>query len=151
MKKRKLIRNLSLFALVIIIAGSVYAYKEYNRKNKSLHDTEAVYVTQSDSLLSQFGNNEEKSTIAFNGKAISVSGPVKSIVTDEKGFYTVVLGKESSMSSVRWSIDSAESGKAAALQLNSIVTIKGICTGYNADDMGLGADVILNRCVIDGK
>lgn len=151
MKKRKLIRNLLLLALIIIIAGAVYAYKEYNRKSKSLHDTEVVYVTQSDSLLSQFSNNEKKSNIVFNGKAISVSGPVKSIVTDDKGFYTVVLGKESSMSSVRCSIDSAESGKAAALQLNSVVTIKGICTGYNADDMGLGADVILNRCVIDGK
>ena len=75
---------------------------------------------------------------------------LKEIVKDDKGFYSLALGDTSSMSSVRCSIDSVHSKEAAAVKKGSTIAVKGICSGFNADDM-LGSDVILVRSVIDSK
>jgi len=149
MKKRINLKRIFWVVLVIATAAGFYAYREFNRKNKNLHDVEAVVHLKSADIITQFSNDEKKAMTAYSGKAIAISGTVKTIDKDEKGFYTIVLGNNESMSSVRCSIDSTESLQAATIQSNSTVSIKGMCTGYNADEMGLGADVILNRCVIE--
>ncbi len=149
MKKRINLKRIFLIVTVIAAAASLYGYREFNRKNKNLHDVEATANLKSADIITQFANDEKKAMTAYSGKAVAVFGTVKKIDKDEKGFYTIVLGDNESMSSVRCSIDSTESSQAATIQSNSTIGIKGICTGYNADEMGLGADVILNRCVIE--
>ena len=52
------------------------------------------------------------------------------------------------MSSVRFSMDSIHNAQAASLVKGTKAVLKGICTGYNADEM-LGSDLILNRAVIE--
>lgn len=149
MKKRTNLKRFFLIVVVIATAAGLYGYREFNRKNKNLHDVGAVAHLTSTDIITQFANDEKKAMAAYSGKAIAVSGIAKAIDKDEKGFYTIVLSDNKSMSSVRCSIDSTESSQAALIQSNSPVNIKGMCTGYNADEMGLGADVILNRCVIE--
>ncbi len=146
---KKKLKRILLLLLIIASATAIYAYKEFNRKNKSVHEMEIVASFKSDAILQQFSTDEKKATATYNGKPIAVEGNIKSVDKDEKGFYTIVLGTESSSSSVRCSIDSTESSVASALQTNTTVKIKGICTGYNADELGLGSDLILNRCIID--
>jgi beta-glucosidase-like glycosyl hydrolase len=75
---------------------------------------------------------------------------VKDLLKDDRGFYSIVLGDTASMSSVRCSIDSVHSGEAAAIQKGNTIAVKGICSGFNADEM-LGSDVILVRSVVDNK
>jgi hypothetical protein len=151
MKKRKNLKRIFLLLGVIVTVAALYGYKEYNRKNKNLHEVEAAITLKPDEIISQFSNDEKKANTAYTGKTILITGNIKAVDKDEKGFYTVVLGAAASMSSVRCSVDSLESPAAAGLQPNSPVKIKGICTGYNADEsgLGLGSDVILNRCVIE--
>ena len=151
MKKRKNLKRIFLLLGVVITVAALYGYKEYNRKNKSLHDVEAAFTLKFDEIITQFSTDEKKANAAYTGKTILIKGNVKTVDKDDKGFYTVVLGDAGSISSVRCSIDSTESPKVVALQPNSPVKIKGICTGYNADEsgLGLGSDVILNRCVIE--
>jgi hypothetical protein len=45
-------------------------------------------------------------------------------------------------------MDSTHQKDAAKLVSGSSTTVRGSCTGFNKDDLGLGSDVILNRCVI---
>lgn len=149
MKKRKNLKRILVVIAVLITAAALYAYREYNRKNKSLHEMEASFSSDAAAFIAQFSTDEKKATTAYNGKTVLITGNVKAVDKDEKGFCTVVLGDAGAMSSIRCSIDSTESNNASALQQNSQVKIKGICTGYNPDDLGLGADVILNRCVIE--
>lgn len=149
MKKRINLKRIFLIVALIATAAGFYGYSEFNRKNKNLHDVEAVVHLKSADIITQFASDEKKAMTAYSGKAIAISGTVKTIDKDEKGFYTIVLGNNESMSSVRCSIDSTESLQAATIQGNATISIKGMCTGYNADEMGLGADVILNRCVIE--
>jgi hypothetical protein len=45
-------------------------------------------------------------------------------------------------------MDSVHQQDAAKVSVGTSVTVRGACTGFNKDEMGLGSDVILNRCVI---
>jgi hypothetical protein len=47
-------------------------------------------------------------------------------------------------------MDSVHNNEAAILQKGTHATMKGICTGFNKDEL-LGSDVILIRCVVDSK
>lgn len=148
---KKKLKKILLVLIVIASAATIYAYKEFNRKNKSLHEMDVLASFKSDDILKLFSTDEKKAAALYNGKPIGIEGNINSVDKDEKGFYMIVLGTEGSSSSVRCSIDSTESSMASVLQKNDTVTIKGICTGYNADELGLGSDLILNRCIIDNK
>jgi hypothetical protein len=72
---------------------------------------------------------------------------LKEATADDKGFYTLALGDEGSMSSVRCSVDSLYTADAAALSTGKTVKVKGVCSGFTADEL-LGSDVTLVRCAI---
>ncbi|MBD0377834.1 MAG: hypothetical protein ICV51_19680, partial [Flavisolibacter sp.] len=61
------------------------------------------------------------------------------------------LGNAGSQSSVRCSMDTAFVTKLSTITAGSTITVKGACTGFNADEtgLGLGSDVVLNRCVLE--
>ena len=81
-------------------------------------------------------------------KIIAVNGYVKEIEKNDQGYYTVVLGDTARVSSVRCSMDAKHINEITGLKKGIAVTLKGACTGFNADEL-LGSDVILNRCVVE--
>jgi hypothetical protein len=144
--KKKL---LILLVIALLVAGW-YGYKEYSRTNKDLASVKADIHLSDKELISAFEKNEKDANIKMLDKIIAVTGKVKEVQKDEKGYYTVVLGNEHNMSSVRCSMDSLHRDQASAIAAGSEVTMKGACTGFNADEL-LGSDVILNRCVVQNK
>lgn len=150
MKRKKIILWIIAVILVAGAAGGYYAYTEYNRKQKDTADLKADFTTTAVTLLDEFQKDEKAANARYNGKVLKVDGLVKDLVSDEKGFYTVVLGDTASMSSVRFSMDSLHNLKAASVLKWTKATLKGICTGYTADEM-LGSDLILNRAVIESN
>ena len=147
MKRKKIIWTVVFILLVLIAGGGYYAYTEYNRKNKDLKHEKAAFSLAANDLIAEFAANEKASNSKYLGKVVEVSGTIKDIVKDEKGYYTIVLGDTSSMSSVRCSMDSAHNADAGLVSTGNPVSMKGICTGYMADEL-LGSDVILNRAVL---
>lgn len=150
MKRKQIVRYILLPLLVIIAGAAIYIYKEYNRTHKDTSKLKPDYEIIATDLLAEFGNNEAASNKKYWDKVIRVEGPVKEILKDDKGFYSIVLGDSNSLSSVRCSVDSLHSAEAAPLQKGAVVAVKGICSGYNADEL-LGSDVILVRSVVDKK
>jgi hypothetical protein len=147
MKNKKIIYRLIIVTLLLIIGVGLYAYKEYNRKNVDIADTKPAFVMSEMDLIKEFSQDQNASNKKYLGKLMELSGNIKKIDTDENGFHTIILGSSLNMNSVRCSIDSSFNKDAHNLTVGSPVTIKGICTGYNADDLGLGSDVILNRSI----
>jgi hypothetical protein len=137
-----------LIVFLVVLSGAINFYKEFNRTNADLTKVNADYRVEDLSFLNEFVKNDTLTGRKYNGKVIEVTGNVKSIEKDEMGYSTILLGDASSLSAVRCSMDSVHQSDAASLANGTSVTIRGICTGYNADELGLGADVILNRCVI---
>lgn len=148
MKRKKLIW---LIILLAALGGAWYGYKEFNRTNKDLQKVKADFILLADDLLKDYETNDSNATKKYNGKIVEVTGYVKKIDKDEQGNYTIVLGDTAVPSSARCSMDSADRKYAAIITEGSSATIRGACTGFNKDEMGLGSDVILNRCVIIKK
>lgn len=136
-----------MIAILLIIGVGYYGYKEYNRKNIDIAEAKPSYVMSEMDLIKEFSQDQNSSNKKYLGKLMELSGNIKKIDTDENGFHTVILGSSVNMSSVRCSIDSSFNSEAHDLTVGSNIVIKGICTGYNADDLGLGSDVILNRSI----
>jgi|CXWL01.1.fsa_nt_gi uncharacterized protein YyaL (SSP411 family) len=150
MKRKKIIRYVVLPLLLILAAVAIYIYREYNRTHKDTAKLKPDYSITATDLIKEFEGNEDSSNKKYLDKVIRVEGMVKELARDDKGFYSIVLGDTASMSSVRCSIDSVHSGEAAEIQKNNIIAVKGICSGFNADEM-LGSDVILIRSAVDVK
>lgn len=144
-KKKNLIR-IAILALISASVAGYYAYTEYNRRNPSMADTTSSFQLLAADVLNAFESKPEEAKKQYIDQVLEVSGPVKVVEKDEKGFYTVVLGEEGSMSSVRCVVDSMFTERAAKLVSGSSTTLRGVCVGYTTDDMGLGADLLLNRC-----
>lgn len=150
MKRKNLLRYIVLPLLLIIAAAAIYIYKEYNRTHKDTAKLKPDYLIVATDLLNEFESNQKASETKYWDKVIRVEGMVKEVIKDDKGFYTVVLGDTASMSSVRCSIDSVHNSEAAGVIRGRVIALKGICSGFNADEM-LGSDVILVRSVVDLK
>jgi hypothetical protein len=130
--------------------GAWYGYREFNRLNKDLATARPDFVLTASELTREYEMDEQTAGKKFNGKIVEVSGKVRRVEKDEKGFYTVVLG-DSGLSSVRCAIDTNHNSDAAILKPGTSTTIRGACTGYYKDDLGLGSDAILNRCAVVHK
>ena len=132
-------------ALIVIAAG---AYFYVNRKTQSLTDSNADFKISAVKFLEEYSSDQVLSDKKYLGKVIQVEGNLKEIERDDKGSLTFVLGDLTSMSSVRCSIDTTLVIDESAYPVGTAVSLKGECTGFNADDLGLGADIVLNRSVI---
>lgn len=144
MSKKKII--ISVIA-VAILCGGWYGYAEYTRKVQDLDQVKAQVRMNADELITAFEKNESEANAMYLDKIIAVKGQIKTIEKDDMGHYSVILGDESSMSSVRCSMNPAHNENVAELTAGTFITMKGACTGFNADEL-LGSDVILNRCVV---
>lgn len=146
MFQRPAIKYLLIPVLLMAAIGGYYAYTEYNRRAPDMADVKSAFELTDAEILSAFESKIEESKQRYIDQVLEIKGSVKAIEKDEKGFYTVVLGGEGSLSAVRCVVDSLYSSRAATLSVGVYSTLRGICVGYTADDMGLGADILLNRC-----
>ena len=137
-----------LLILLTIGFGTWQGFKEYYRTNEDLSNVKADIKIDAAGFLHDYEINDSLANKKYSGKIIETNGAVKEIKKDEAGYYTVVLGETASMSSVRCSMDSVHQQDATQLAIGSSAMMRGICTGYNKDEMGLGSDIILNRCVV---
>lgn len=150
MKRKKIIIWTVLIILAAGAAGGFYAYKEYNRKHKDTADLKPDFAATATVLLDEFQKDEKAANTRYLGKVLKVDGMIKDLKKDDKGLYTIILGDTASMSSVRISMDSIHNAQAASLVKGTTAVLKGICTGYTADEM-LGSDLMLNRAVVEKK
>lgn len=97
-------------------------------------------------VLQAFASNPEESGKKYIDQVLEVKGTVTHLEKDATGFYTIVLGEEGAMSAVRCVVDSLYTSATAKYTAGSVATVRGVCVGYSPDDMGLGADLLLNRC-----
>ena len=148
MNRKKIIWLIILF----VAAGAIwYGYSEYTRSNKNYQHVTPDFTFSAADLIREYETDDSVAGLKYNGKAVEVSGNIKNIDKDEKGFYTIILGGNAGLSSVRCAMDTLYKEDAADLRVGSSVTLRGACTGFYKDEMGLGSDVILNLCAIVSK
>ncbi|HEY0750566.1 MAG TPA: hypothetical protein VGD26_05395 [Chitinophagaceae bacterium] len=139
-------KTVLLVILIVVVAGGIYAWREYNRKNPDLKQAKADYSLKAETLIKEFEKDKAASDKKYIGKNIEVTGSIKKI-DDETNPVVFFLGNADEMSSVQCSLDSSHASDYTALQKGATVTRKGVVNGAESDEL-LGTDVKLNRCVV---
>lgn len=132
------------FTFILILVSVVYHF--YSRKPVGVETTASDYTLESDSILHEFFLNPASASDRYNGKLLTIIGWLQQVDTLGTNT-TLILGSKRFKSSIRCSMDSIITLNAFSLPVASRIHIKGICTGYNKDDL-LGNDLILNRCIL---
>jgi uncharacterized protein (DUF1330 family) len=136
-----------LLIIAVLLVVAVIAYREYNRGNIDLSSVEADIKIEAAALIKEYETNDSAADHRYRNKILAISGNVKALDTSAD-HYTIIIGDEGSMSSVRCSLDSNYRNSASSLRPGSRIQIKGAITGFRKDDLGIGSDVELNRCVV---
>lgn len=139
-------RIIVIVILIIIVAGGLYAWKEYNRENPDLKETKTDFTSDAKALIAEFEKDKSAADQKYIGKTIEVTGTIKNIAI-ETNPAVFALGDDEVMSTVQCSMDSAYAHDYSALKDGHTVTMRGICTGSQSDEL-LGTDIKLNRCVL---
>lgn len=137
-----------VFLLLAAIVAAFIGYREYNRTNEDLSDIQADFKVEAGELIGEFETNDTLAYNKYRNKILSVSGNIRQLDTADD-HTTIILGDTSSMSSVRCSLDSNYRAGISALKPGTKIKVKGAITGFKKDDLGIGSDVELNRCVIE--
>lgn len=139
--------SIALACLVLVVISGAYVYNQITRKKESLEAVEADMKLSADALIQSFGNDEKKAAKDYYSKIIEVTGTLKDIENNQVP-ETFVMGDSSSSTSIRFTLDSSVHFTNITFHKGDKIVIKGVCTGYNADELGLGADILFNRSII---
>ena len=145
MKTKSVIGVLMLSAMILVV---IYLYREYNREAPALDSLEPAAVLSTSNILDAFVRDEQLANKLYLGKVLEINGTVRSIENDPSGRIIIILGEDPTPSSVRCSMDSIHTINLVEFPIHKLVSLKGICAGYTADELGLGADLVLNRCIV---
>jgi hypothetical protein len=134
-----------LLVVFVLLAGLAwYGYSELKRTNADLQDAAPEQTVDAVALINAFVSDTALAGRNYIDKTILVKGMVKSV--DTSGIIT--LGDSGEMSSVQCTMDKRHQVDYNSLRPGTVVSIKGKCNGYQADEL-LGTDVKLNFCVLD--
>lgn len=137
------VKKIIIIALIIAVPGSLYFYKEYNRKPADISDVQPVTKVKATAIIDQYEKDEIKANHQYLGKTIQVEGTITEIIHQDT-LTNVLIGDTGSMHKVSCLLDKRHISLINQYKAGQQITVKGICTGFLLD-------VELNRCVIVEK
>lgn len=146
MKKRTLF-TIAAVILLLGLAGFFYGYREYYRTHADSASLKADFSVGVGSMLDEFSRDAVASENKFRNKVVEVTGTIKELDLSDPGAFIIALGDSLSMNAVRCSVDSLHNATVLQAKMGEKAIIKGVYSGYNADEL-LGTDIILVRCAV---
>jgi len=140
-----------MIVIALLLAAGLagwFGYSKFRERPADLSRVKPAFRITASDLIREFEANDSLANNRYLGQVLEVTGPVKDVTKDESGFLTITLGDPSELSGIRCAMDSSHQSDAASVAAGASATIRGACTGFLKDEMGLGSDVILNRAVL---
>jgi len=128
---------LIILFILAAIAGT-YGYYLYNKPRSGASDMKTDYSMDAKSLYSEFSTDENTANAKYLGKAIEVSGTIRSIETDDRGTMNIAI-ETNDMGAVNCQFEKKD--EMPSLTEGSSVNVKGVCTGFLID-------VVMVDCVL---
>ena len=140
MKRLRKIIAISLVVILLMCAGIwyyVFVWSENHHRNAENENGIAVSAA---SLVDAFEKNEQNGNAIYLDKAVEVTGTIEYVKLNQAGKQTVKLQSNNPMAGVMCTLRN----KDDTIQAGSVLTVKGICTGYLSDVILIDAVVIKN-------
>jgi len=142
--KRKKKTILGMVAL-LFLAGVGYGFYMWFKPHRDVTNEKGIEIT-SEAIFDSFASNEMKANELYLNKAIQVTGEVIQVKKNQLGKTVVYLKSNDSI----YGVNCTFKNDPGLLQKNSVITFKGICTGYLGDKNAPG-DVVINQGIIVKK
>jgi hypothetical protein len=148
MDRKNRIPYLILAALLLAAAAGGYAYREFHRTKPAGAELQEERTVTAVALIAEFSKDEPSATAANAGHVLAVEGLLKTTDRSDSTRPVMVLTDGSSTTSLRFQLDSSFRADLQGLVPGTPLRMKGVCIGFQPDDMGLGADILFDRSVI---
>jgi hypothetical protein len=141
MKTHSVLKRFIICTVIIIgTAAAIYFYKEYHRRPADMALVKADKKIDAAKLVTAFTENETVANKLYLGKTLEVTGTVTETEQPNDSLINIFLGGGVAFNQVSCLFDT-RLNKFKDPQAGSILTIRGVCTGFLSD-------VELNRCVM---
>lgn len=132
-------KKLLIIILILIAGAASYGYYLYNKPRSGAADMKTAYKVDAKSLFAEFNTDENTANGKYLGKAIEVSGTVRSVETDDRGTMNVAI-ETNEMGAVNCQFEKKE--KMPALKEGSNVVVKGVCSGFLLDVVLVDCEIL---------
>ncbi|MGZ3944349.1 MAG: OB-fold protein [Mucilaginibacter sp.] len=133
---KKIIFGAIALVLVVATSGWYYVFEYSKTHHRNVENEDAVVVTATQ-IVKEYESNEKSANTKYLNKAIEVKGVVEKKEKDQAGNTTLTLKSGDQFSNIFCTLKSG----APAVK-DSVVIVKGVCTGFLSD-------VVLNDAVIE--
>ena len=141
--KKWIIILLSLIAIGAIVA--VIFYKFYvNKAHKDIENADADYKLKTEVLYKEYTSTKAHADSLYNGKVVQISGKVDKIETSDTLVIAVFTFAKDDFgdAGIRCTMLKKHNEDAKKIAVGTVISVKGLCSGYN------DTDVILEKCSI---
>jgi len=126
--------------ILMISVGLLIILNLYNKPHLNVKKERADIKLTAQNLIDDYQNDEVLANKNYVDKLVQVIGVVSEVSFDN-GNSIITIKDSNGQSSIMCNMQPEENLKVLKIKKDSVVTIKGICTGYLLD-------VIMVRCVI---
>ena len=128
-----------IFVLIVLgfIAAMLVYFFIYNKPHPDIEKMEPAYSLNAEVFYNSFISDRKVSEEKYNGKVIEITGILSKIETTDSTVIVVFVFNQGMFGDegIRCSVLAKFHSEARLLQPESIVTIKGYCSGYNDTDV----------------
>lgn len=139
-------RNIFILLVVFVGIAAVYLYREYNRRPVYAANAKAEHIVSAPGLIKEFETDEQAASEKYSNKVTQVQGVLTSFDV-YNGVTTISLGGSSNASNVRCTMDNTDPNIMTPIPIGTLVTVKGICVGFNKVEL-IGSDVLMNKAIV---
>jgi type II secretory pathway pseudopilin PulG len=132
-----------LAALGIIAAILVYVFV-YNKPHRNYEKAKADYTLDASALYSAYTGNKEEANQKYNAKVLQINGMLNKIEEADSLVIAVFVFNQGMFGDegIRCTLLPKFNQRLKSTGLNTKITLKGLCTGFN------DTDIILEKCSI---
>jgi type II secretory pathway pseudopilin PulG len=141
---KKWLKVLLVLAVIGIIAALYIYFFVYNKPHRDIEKAKPDFTMQAEMLYNEFTSQKDSANTKYLDKVLEINGNLKSVEKTDTlsiivfSFNEGMFGDEG----IRCTLLPKYREMASDLKPNDMVTIKGLCQGYN------DTDVILEKCSI---
>lgn len=123
-------KTIILIILALGLGGATIAYLQYNKPHRDAATEKPAHDLTAHQLFAAFSNNEAEAMVEFGNKTIQVTGEIMEVTTLPDESMQVVFNVDDPIFGVKANF---QKSTATNFEVGKTITIKGICSGFNAD------------------
>ena len=125
-------KKIIILAVIAAVVGGIgvwyFIFYKPTHFKRNVEDEQAINITAKQ-IVKNFQANEDSANKIYLNKAIAITGEVIEAKKNQDGKPTVTLKSDDSFSNIYCTLKN----DAGQIQGGSIITVKGICTGFLSD------------------